>query len=666
MFQNQQHTQILMLTHFPYAVLIKRSILEFQQIPLWSQLIYSGAPLAANPLSGLFYAPGWISLLFKLPAGLSITMAIHAVLGSWGMYYFLKEEHVSEIGAIAGGLIFGLTPKLAAHYGAGHVSLIYAITWTPWLFKSSRNDQAGWKTGLIAALIFLADPRWVVYAGLFWLSFDIAHRQKQGFKTSLMYYLKSGTTAFLLSAPLILPLFEYIKLSTRSRMGYEDILAFSLPPQNILGLFMPLSGVNPEWYLYAGGSVLTLFLIQLFIPSIRRVNKFWNSWILVALLMAGGSGFINPDWLVGFPVISLLRVPARVLFLMGFSFSVIAALTLDYLLDLDNLQVRISKITFGLALFGLSMTAAIIIILGEFPLSAIWGFSFLVITACYLGLIKKELFPRKWDWLLVGILVMDLVGAGFNSYYLKNEEIDPRAEIWTTISEDRGPYRIYSPSYSIPQSTAVELGYELADGVDPMQIFAYSEFMQEASGVHQEGYYVTIPPFASGVPAVDNREADPNPFLLSLLDVRYIVSDFEINHRDLKDITGNGPGFLYLNRYETTRAWVEASPRSVGDYQIAGDEKVVEIISTPNRINIKASGPGTLVLAEINYPGWKVFVDGDQQEIKSAYGLLRSIDLAEGSHKIEFSFQPPTVYAGMGLAGIGWVLVIIQINRNKK
>ena len=133
---------------------------------------------------------------------------------------------------------------------------------------------------------------------------------------------------------------------------------------------------------------------------------------------------------------------------------------------------------------------------------------------------------------------------------VKNEEVDPSAEILTTISEDQGTYRIYSPSYSLPQYTAIGMGYELADGVDPMQISAYSDFMLEASGINQEGYFVTIPPFASGMPAVDNKEAEPNPFLLSLLDVRYIVSDFEINHRDLEVITRNGPEFLYINKYE--------------------------------------------------------------------------------------------------------------------
>ena len=199
-----------------------------------------------------------------------------------------------------------------------------------------------------------------------------------------------------------------------------------------------------------------------------------------------------------------------------------------------------------------------------------------------------------------------------------------------------------------------------------MQISAYSDFMVEASGVNQKGYFVTIPPFITGVPAVDNREAVPNPFLLSLLDVKYIVSDFEINHRDLEDITPGSPGYLYRNRYENARVWVEDQPRSSGSSQVNDRGNVEEINSTPNRINIIASGPGKLVLSEINYPGWKVTVDGNKRDIESAYGLLRSVNLEEGSHKIEFSFQPLPVYAGIVLALIGWTGILFQIFRNKK
>ena len=140
------------------------------------------APFAANPLAGLFYLPGWFAIIFPLPEGISVILSAHAVFATWGMYLYLKEENLGEISAIAGGLVMGLMPKVAAHYGAGHVSMIYAICWTPWLLLVSRKDQKGWKTGIVAAALFLADPRWAVYAGIMWITHDIAHRHKDGFK----------------------------------------------------------------------------------------------------------------------------------------------------------------------------------------------------------------------------------------------------------------------------------------------------------------------------------------------------------------------------------------------------------------------------------------------------------------------------------------------------
>ena len=366
----------LMLTHYPNALYLKRSIIEFHQIPLWSTIIHSGAPFAANPLAGLFYIPGWLALLFPLPEGISIVLAAHMVFATWGMYLFLKEEGLGELGAIAGGLVIGLMPKVAAHYGAGHVSMIYAISWTPWLFLVSKKDRRGWKTGIIAALLFLADPRWAVYAGILWFTYDVAHRHNPNLKGSSLYYLKAGITAFLIASPLIIPLYEYIGLSTRPRMGLDDIQAFSLSPERILGLIIPTGGGNPEWYLYFGGIVFGLFLMQLFIKQIRRANRFWNIWIVFSLLVSFGSWFINPGWLIKIPIISLLRVPARALFILGFSFSVISARTINYLIsNRPDCQI-LSKIAFGLALISVGLAVPIIYILGEFSISTFWGFRF--------------------------------------------------------------------------------------------------------------------------------------------------------------------------------------------------------------------------------------------------------------------------------------------------
>jgi uncharacterized membrane protein YfhO len=71
------------------------------------------------------------------------------------------------------------------------------------------------------------------------------------------------------------------------------------------------------------------------------------------------------------------------------------------------------------------------------------------------------------------------------------------------------------------------------------------------------------------------------------------------------------------------------------------------------------------VLSEIHYPGWKVTVDGKNQNIEPAYGLLRSVNLLEGDHKVVFYFQPIGVYCGLGLAVTGWLLAAWQISRKR-
>ena len=655
----------LMLTHYPNALYLKQSIIEFQQIPLWSTLIHSGAPFAANPLAGLFYFPGWLALLFPLPEGISVILAAHVVFSSWGMYHFLKEENLGEIGAIVGGMVIGLMPKMVAHYGAGHVSLIYAISWTPWLLLISRRDQKGWKTGIVSALLFLADPRWAVYAGIFWLTYDIAHRHKQEFRTYFLYYLRAGITALLIASPLIIPLYEYVGLSTRPQMGVIDIQAFSLTPAKILNLIIPASGGNPEWYLYSGGIIIGLFLIQLFFKQDREGNRFWNAWIIMSLLISFGSWFINPSWLMKIPIISLLRVPARVFFLAGISLTVISVKSLESIIGGNLDQKHISKIAFGLAIFSLGMGLSLIYLLGEFSIKAIWGFGFLFIFSVFLLIRKPGSDSRKWIWFLTGLMIIDLLGAGIQSYYLKGKDEINSREITNPIKDDPDEFRIYSPSYSINQHLAAENGIELTDGVDPLQVAAYSEFMNEASGVNSTGYSVTIPAFKSGNPALDNIGSTPNAFLLGLLNTKYVVSEYAIDNPDLRELPTGDHSYLYVNNYIFKRAWVEEEQISEENYQFSNGRNISGLELSPNRIRLIAHGPGKLVLSEIYYPGWKVKVDGDANAIERAYGLLRSVNLEEGEHEVIFSFRPITVYIGLGLAAIGWAFAVWQIRRDK-
>lgn len=127
------------VTHYPNAVFLKDSLWAYHQIPFWSPTILSGYPFFANPLSGLLYPPGWLALIFPLPFGFNLILALHLVFGGYGMFQLMKKGGLSHWAALFSGLGFALLPKIFAHYGAGHLTLLYAITWTPWLLLCQAN-----------------------------------------------------------------------------------------------------------------------------------------------------------------------------------------------------------------------------------------------------------------------------------------------------------------------------------------------------------------------------------------------------------------------------------------------------------------------------------------------------------------------------------------------
>ena len=82
----------LTISHYPNALFLKDSIFTYRQIPLWSSTILSGYPFAANPLSGLWYPPGWLVLITPLPLGFNLLIGVHLIWAGLGLYFLMREE----------------------------------------------------------------------------------------------------------------------------------------------------------------------------------------------------------------------------------------------------------------------------------------------------------------------------------------------------------------------------------------------------------------------------------------------------------------------------------------------------------------------------------------------------------------------------------------------
>src|SRR5208282_4944022 len=84
---------------------------------------------------------------------------------------------------------------------------------------------------------------------------------------------------------------------------------------------------------------------------------------------------------------------------------------------------------------------------------------------------------------------------------------------------------------------------------------------------------------------------------------------------------------------------------------------------SPNKIMIKVKTglPSFLILSEVNYQGWRAYVDGVEVPIMSAYSVLRAIYIdTPGVHEVSFVYLPASFTIGV-IVTLATPLVIIIV-----
>ncbi len=675
----------LTLTHYLNTATLRDELLGNGRLPLWSATILSGSPLGANPLNGFWYPFGWPALLLPLPLAFNLLVGLHLAWGGLGLYFLLRRSGTGAGGAIFGGLAFALLPKMFAQYGAGHLTLLYAVPWTPWLLLAARVRRPWirlFASGLVLALVFLADVRWAVYAGALWLGWAVylTWSQSEGTPAArrlfarLMECLGAVLLTLLLAACLWLPLLELISLSTRAALDPTEIFAISLSPGGLLGvLYPPLIGAAHETTLYPGAVVLLLALLAVVCLLRRPTVAFWSVVALLALLFALGENLPGFTVLGRLPLVSLLRVPPRTLFLFGLALAALAGTGLDALPTIasdPSLRRRARLLLAGLAAFTIGLAVVILVIARpERPAPFYWGAAAMLAAALLIGVALLARTPTRTIQLAaLLLLVLDggLAGQALLAYRSWESILQPKENLARFLVRQPGNFRVYSPTFSLLQFQAYDSGLELVEGVDPLQLRDYVTFMETASNIPNPGYSVTLPPLADGFTA--NAAYPPDPAALGLLSAQFILSE-----TDLPPVTGlvlvdtvDGTR-IYRNQLARPRAWV-IPPEAPPSGEVFFPAVLTE--STPFRLRVEAQGPGQLVLAEIMYPGWEAEVDGEPVAVQGFNGLLRSVPLAAGAHAVLLTFRPRLLWYGLGISLVAWLglglLSIIVILRRRR
>ena len=674
----------LAVSHLPNATYLLRSLQEGGGISLWSNLILSGAPFAADPLSGLWYLPGWLAYGLPQPAGFNVTLLLHILWGGLGMVWLLSRLGLRREAALLGGIAFELMPKLFAHAAAGHITLVYAVSWTPWLFLAEHYRQQPGKSGftatflpgLVMGVIFLADPRWAVYAAGAWILWGLWQALRANSWNHLLRWLPGGGLQALialgLSAVLWLPLAQFVQLSTRSSLTVMDVLTLSLPPAQLAALIFPNIGGYAEWVVYPGAAAVLLTIYAVTVKRVRQQVAFWLVLALTGTVISFGSMWPGAETVAQLPLVDLLRVPSRAWFLVGLSLVVVAAYAFNDLLEMTTRQEKPRWILPMVALTALSVfiTAGLALMGGTLPTGMIWAAVAFSLGLALIVLVNQSGAAKSgWAAGLVVLVVADLSGVNLAGvqFHSKCDVLSEGAGAALYLANQEGEFRVYSPSYSIPQQTAAELGLELADGVNPMQLASTAKFMERASGVASTDYSVTIPAFASGDPKVDNAGAIPDTELLGLLNVKYVVSEFALTDVRLREVWQAGSTHIYENLDVKPRVWVQPADDAVGTGILSAGRI---ILNQPNQLKVEVDGPGLVVFSIVDYPGWSLTVDGKSAKKLRIANLLIGAEVDEGLHEVDLTFKSPLLTLGQVISTLTWLVALgfgfISFRKNRQ
>jgi hypothetical protein len=683
-------------------------------LPLWNPLVGMGAPLIANYQSALFYPPNVLLFLTDPAWGHGLLVLLHIVWAGLGMVYLTRRLGFGLMAQAIAGLAFSLSGYSIAR--AGFLSINAAVSWLPWMIAwtdavAREVSQEGIRRKSLRPIIFLtimltmqwlsghAQTAWyslilIVSWGL-WRSYTL--ERWKGIAYTAIGMLFAGMFAFALSAIQLIPVLEYLNLSQRATDINRDLaLTYSFWPWRLLGLLIPNVFGNPaqgDYWGYANFWEDAIYIGVLpfilgILGAIRGIRKKQNSSFIIFLLILIGFSFLmalgNNTAIFTFlfdqvPTFDLFQAPSRWMVIFVFCLSLLAAFGAD-LWEKEKL-VRLFWVRLGTV--G-AMTIAVVALLSptflpDIKVSFIHGIASTGILLGITGIIawRRRLRPgNAWPIAIFIFVAVDLIWAanGLNPSIPSAFYESPSKLSSTIVSGNR----VYMPA---------EIEYELKFN----QTHRFDTFNPEVDwevvrdrGLPNTAMLDGIPSANNFDPLIPNTYAlwmtrleqdhpDENSSILALMDVGWLAQE----NVDGFYVEVAGPARI---RTVGQVRWVDDESEALdqvfnhefdptkqvilhGNPQLPSTsydpEGTLEIVkqSDPNRVVVRASMSTNswLVLSDLWFPGWRVYVDGSEQPILKADYLFRAVELRPGEHLVEFVYRPMSFTLGLVISVIAWI-----------
>lgn len=732
-----------MMLNFPLRAWAASRMLE-GRLPLWCPEIACGFPLFAEGQAGVLYLPNW-PFFALLPAhhAAAYSTILHIILAGLFTYGYLRSLRCRPAAALLSGLAFQWGGFLVLR--ALFLNMINTVVWLPalcwlaerWLARpEKRRSSAALMIGVVTLVLLAGHPQAAAYTLIFWwLSFlwralPLLRGGRENRRALLVPLLIVPLAAIGLAAVQLVPTMELTRASARAGGIPEELLMNgSLPPTHLAALILPgLFGEPADgswraasdgfyWELQAWPGIVPLFLALLAALALRAPPaRFHAAAALITLLLALGKYTLFGKLLVWLPLLQNFRIPARFLFIFGFSVAVLAGLGLEALLSAARREgegplwrrpaVRRAGLVFA-AVLAVCIAAAVAANGAALLDSAsLRGGTHLerdlllvpALAAAFGLLVLVAHRTRRGPGMLAaGAILLTVIDLGIHGWGY-NAVIDPAAygstprTVCLSAEElggrggqrvaglvndgnsafrwhdswglDLSSYRRYSSTLHMYGPAAFGLETTCFDAWSPLQIRRYRELnrlpldrLLDLTGVG----LVTAPrmPAERYEPLLEERGFTlyRNPDPLPRVQLVHRVRLLDRMPRMLACLADP----LFDPRSEIVLEGPEGENRALGDAGAVGLEEWARINRYEDRlvdVEFEAMAVGWLCLGDVHYPGWEAELDGRPTPILRANVAFRAIRVPKGRHTAVFRYRPASFTAGLWISVLSALILL--------
>ncbi len=664
------------------------------EIPLWNPLSGAGEPWLANGQSGVFYPPTLVFLLPSAALAAGLFLLLHFAVAAWGARRFLKEENVSDAGALFGAAIFcagGFTASFAVYWN--HFGAFAYLPGIAALARSGLRTRAS-VLGL-AALVGLqamaGSPE--MSAASVVLAAALSAGARAPFPEPVVPVSRwSALRRCAAGVGLGLALAAWVLVPMAELAAHSDRREALPAEQRDLGAVGPrdglsLAGFSPPFF---GGA----YLASLFLPPFALVaaaaafGEAHRRRLALVLLVFAGAGLLLATqgfpgaWLRAIPPLDRVRYAAKSLAWTAFGAAMLAGLGLDALRFASGPSRR--RAIFGALAVAALAAAALAPLSPSVRLACAAGSAAVGLLALGAGrsVAVGALLSGTAAAALVAALALGLSDiprfAGEAEIRRCPPGVEPLARLaGRVVTPPMGALAAWTlrdgrfDAGALARQREALLGYTNLTCRVPTVRTAAPLKTAAAAAIEE-----SIGPAEDALPAgAASARALWTPFAPARLPSRKIGEFFRA------PLAPYRPRLSFVRGYriepDSARAWQRVASGQTDvvrevlvdrrpDPDPAGSDAPPLLVAQlsqdrPEEVvaEVTASYPGLLVLTDLHYPGWIAEEGGRRLPILKADGWFRAVSLPAGTHRVVFRYRPVAFYAGAAISAAALLTLLV-------